>query len=84
MFNIGLRKVGGIWFWNVGRIGGSFHVQSRMAFAAKRHKIASEALVKSATAVEKQWWPYGWTEAGFQRHMDYVANFDVIEATHDM
>lgn len=38
MFNIGLRKVGGIWFWNVGRIGGSFHIQSSSAFMMKRLK----------------------------------------------
>jgi hypothetical protein len=38
MFNIGLRKVGGIWFWNVGRIGGTFHIQSRSSFARKQLK----------------------------------------------
>jgi hypothetical protein len=38
MFNISIRKVGGIYFWNVGRIGGSFFIQSRTAFLAKQLK----------------------------------------------
>lgn len=38
MLNIGIRKVGGIWFWNVGRIGGSFFIQSRASFLCKQLK----------------------------------------------
>lgn len=40
--NIGLRKVGGIWFWNVGRIGGSFHISSRATFARKQFHSAAQ------------------------------------------
>lgn len=43
-FNAGFRKVGGIYFWNVGRIGGSFYVSSRSAFARKQHAIAARNL----------------------------------------
>lgn len=81
-FNIGLRKVGGIWFWNVGRIGGSFFISSRAAYAAKQHKIVSDKLVTQAIAFERQWQPYGWTPEGFQHHMDTVAYYEIAETIY--
>ncbi|NTG01866.1 hypothetical protein G6L30_17255 [Agrobacterium rhizogenes] len=54
MLNIGIRKVGGIWFWNVGRIGGSLFVQSAPAFNAKLERqvemTAMRALVGALAA----------------------------------
>lgn len=52
--NVGIRKVGGIWFWNVGRIGGSLFVQSSEAFNAKLERqcetVAMKALVTALAA----------------------------------
>ena len=42
--NIGLHKVGGIYFWNVGRIGGSFYVTSRSTFARREYMRAAAEL----------------------------------------
>ena len=28
-WTIGLRKVGGLWHWRIGRIGGSFYIRQR-------------------------------------------------------
>lgn len=53
MFNISFKRIGGIWLWNVGRIGGSFHVQNRTAFAAKQHKAAQLETIRQSVIVER-------------------------------
>jgi len=53
MFNIGIRKVGGIWFWNVGRIGGSFHVSSKSAFTHKQYVNACKVTERNMVRIER-------------------------------
>ena len=56
MFNIGIRKVGGIYFWYIGRFGGSFYLKAKPV----------------------RYWPCGWTEDGWLRHLDFVAEQAII------
>lgn len=46
MFNIGIRKVGGIWFWYVGRFGGSFFIQSKESFYEKQAFMAFDRAMR--------------------------------------
>jgi hypothetical protein len=48
-----IRKVGGICFWNIGRVGGSFYVAKRKQ---PRLRLASDALIATLVAADVVIW----------------------------
>jgi len=53
MFNISLKKVGGIVFIGIGRINLSFSVSSKAGYAAKRCRVAGCDVVREMVSVER-------------------------------
>lgn len=50
MFNFGFKKVGGIWHWHLGRIGGSFYVTSRETWAKRQQEEKAKRLARAIAA----------------------------------